>query len=1127
MAYFLRLLIFLLTLVAPVSSLWAQYCTPTYNFVDCNTLQRRAYIYGVTLNNRTFSTGCSQAGYAGIVNRTSNGIGDPIVLTAGSGYGMTVNTYDYDSRTYNGYSNQTSFGVWIDYDRNGVFDNYELVRSGNSSYFVLYPYSSAAGSYRMRIRTVLTKYDPCSTDEYGETEDYLLQIVPTTPTLISNQYQYPCANSSFSLSASNCPYGTIQWRDQNDVFVGNNPASVQTSQNKSYYATCVVNGTASLPSSRVYAYPTVIAPPSISSNNYNLTIGQSAAITATNCNGTVSWSTGQTGSSITVLPNQTTTYYATCSGSYYAYCTSSRSNEVTISVNAPSAPTISASKNAVCPSESVTLSAGNCAGTVRWSTGQTGTSISVTPSQQTDYSAACVINQVEGARATTTISINKPTAVTSQPNQAAICEGSQASFKVDAIGSGNVSFVWTRNGQALSDSSAKTSQLLLSNVATSDEGTYQVRVTGSCGTVQSNAVALRVSTKMNASIATTPATCFGDLNGSATVNVSGGLDNKQYRLKDRSDYQSSSSFNGLSSGTYVVQVRDVAGCMTEAQADVKQPERITFNLSKPTNAKCAGGSDGAVDVAATGGNGGYQYSINGGPLQMSGQFRDLKANTSYVVRAVDNKGCAATTNSYVSAPDQLIVSAVPKSALCADGSTGSIAVTASGGSGTYSYQLDQNQPQAGSVFSGLKAATYAIAVRDANGCEGKAPAVIVGQPNPLTVTASATQVNCRPNSAVITLNSTGGTGQVQYQLGNTQITSDRLFANIGTGTYTINAKDVNGCPASTTVAVTKADTLLLQASTKAASCCKCADGSIALVSSGGTGQKQYRFAQQALQPAGNFAGIVPGFYEFSVQDEVGCQTKVSASVANASPVTVKVSNTKSIACAGGTDGEITARVAGGKGPYVYYWRGNLTDTTTRSNVLRVTEGNFTVSVRDSNGCASAGDSIFVKALNPLPAKPTISASSGSLISSAQSGVQWYIGADLKTGKPVPNATSATFIPFQSGSYFVVTTANGCNSPASDAFVFVLTAIEPVSSINVQVIPNPISGQLRIDVEQVERTALSVRLLDASGRVVLNVQTPVFTGKQQFVWPLGNTSAGVYLLQVEAGSRRAVQRVVVN
>ncbi len=81
-------------------------------------------------------------------------------------------------------SSYTEFwGVWIDYDKNGIFENSERVvdastsSSANQTYNFTIPGTALEGETRMRVSM---KYngtpDPCETFTYGEVEDYMVNI---------------------------------------------------------------------------------------------------------------------------------------------------------------------------------------------------------------------------------------------------------------------------------------------------------------------------------------------------------------------------------------------------------------------------------------------------------------------------------------------------------------------------------------------------------------------------------------------------------------------------------------------------------------------------------------------------------------------------------------------------------------------------------------------------------------------------------------------------------------------------------------------------------------------------------------------------------------------------------------
>jgi PKD repeat protein len=114
--------------------------------------------------------------------------------------------------------------------------------------------------------------------------------------------------------------------------------------------------------------------------------GESIQLSASCASGTVLWSNGATTSSIVVSGEGT--YSAQCNK---GGCLSTKSNAYTFTINPkPATPTITASKSTLCPGESVVLTASACInGTITWSNGKTGTSITETPTASISYTARC------------------------------------------------------------------------------------------------------------------------------------------------------------------------------------------------------------------------------------------------------------------------------------------------------------------------------------------------------------------------------------------------------------------------------------------------------------------------------------------------------------------------------------------------------------------------------------------------------------------------------------------------------------------------------------------------------------------------------------------------------------------
>ena len=151
------------------------YCTPIYT-TACVSGDRITNVSltgdSVTINNGSL---CSPNGYADYTDLPGAD------LTVGQTYSLSVST-DYGNPTFE------QVRAWIDYNKDGQFSNDEEIANsngdglvggtGNFSFTV--PTGVDAGAYRMRVRLVYGSaaptFDACSSEAYGEAEDYSLII---------------------------------------------------------------------------------------------------------------------------------------------------------------------------------------------------------------------------------------------------------------------------------------------------------------------------------------------------------------------------------------------------------------------------------------------------------------------------------------------------------------------------------------------------------------------------------------------------------------------------------------------------------------------------------------------------------------------------------------------------------------------------------------------------------------------------------------------------------------------------------------------------------------------------------------------------------------------------------------
>ena len=241
-----------------------------------------------------------------------------------------------------------------------------------------------------------------------------------------------------------------------------------------------------------------------------------------------------------------------------------------------------------------------------------------------------------------------------------------------------------------------------------------------------------------------------------------------------------------SAGTYSVTVTNTSGGCTATGTIV-----ITTNGSLPTVTAiqntpitCNSGTT-SITVSATGGT---------TPYTGTGVFTGI-GNGIYTYTVTGGNGCSNSTSIVVSQPNLITFTTVNTNASSC-GTLGSIAVTATGGSGTKVYSKNNGANfQGASLFSSLSAGTYSVIVRDANGCLS-APSTIVITTNP-GITFTMTTVNaatCVGTNGRITVIASGGSGYFNYSKDSgVTYQSSNVFNGLVHGTYKVRVKDVLGC----------------------------------------------------------------------------------------------------------------------------------------------------------------------------------------------------------------------------------------------------------------------------------------------------------------------------------------------
>lgn len=159
-------------------------------------------------------------------------------------------------------------------------------------------------------------------------------------------------------------------------------------------------------------------------------------------------------------------------------------------------------------------------------------------------------------------------------------------------------------------------------------------------------------------------------------------------------------------------------------------------------------------------------------------------------------------------------------------------------------------------------------------------------PNPcagvtVTVDGTVTGANTGQSNGSITATAAGGSG-FTFKLGSGAFQSSGTFNNLAAGTYTITAKNSNGCEGSASFTVASINVcngvnITVAAAPVSATPCASADGSITVTASGSTGLT-YSINGTSFQQGNVFNNVAAGNYTITVKDANGCTQTASTTV---------------------------------------------------------------------------------------------------------------------------------------------------------------------------------------------------------------------------------------------------------
>ena len=518
-------------------------------------------------------------------------------------------------------------------------------------------------------------------------------------------------------------------------------------------------------------------------------------------------------------------------------------------------------------------------------------------------------------------------------------------------------------------------------------GDYTVTVFDANGCYVDVAVTITQPDMFSTDIIITDIDCFGAENGVINVSAEGGALPYTYRLFESGveiDSQTSENpvmFGQLAPGSYQVEVIEANGCIGFSdEITLDEPDELVIEANYATDIICPGDTNGTIIVEAAGGTGDLEYSVNNGTdfFANDGIFNELTEGTYHVV-VRDERGCETAW------PEEVIISDPPAiqlldteiiDASCFGALDGSIKVSATGGTGSLHFSLDNDSYQTAGLFANLSAGSYTLYVKDENSCIRVYDLGRVEQPDILEVSALVLNVDCFDDTGdpEIMVTATGGTAPYAITLYLDGVEQDSrhdisesepvyfgsLTKNITD--YLVVVDDTRDCgPVSSgTLSTVVPDELMIELIDYQSPLCFGPDeGQIEVSALGGTAPYTYLLYNdqddvvETIESESSvvFESLPAGTYRVGIGDVSGCGPVTSEVIIIEQPeeVVIDFLAYDDVSCHGLGDGAVTIMASGGTGSLVYSINGGV-DFYSSGSFTGLNAGSYEVIVRDYEGC---------------------------------------------------------------------------------------------------------------------------------------------------------------------------------
>lgn len=427
------------------------------------------------------------------------------------------------------------------------------------------------------------------------------------------------------------------------------------------------------------------------------------------------------------------------------------------------------------------------------------------------------------------------------------------------------------------------------------------------------------------------------------------------------------------------------------------------------------------------------------------------ATGTYIVTVTDSNGCSATAQTIVNVNVSPTANASNNSPCEGQplnlSSSGGVNYSWSGPSG---FSSNAEYPVISNADTVSTVGIYTVTVTDVNGCSSTVQTIVTVYSNPIAAASSNTPCEGQTLNLICSgssSNSYNWSGPGSFSNSNQDPTVTNADTSLSEGIYTVTVTDGNGCVATSQTTVT----VNASPAASASSNTPCEGQTLNLICSGGptnvymwNGPGSFSCSSQDTSISAVTASSA-GTYTVTVTNGNGCTATAQTNViVNSNPIATASSN---VPCEGKI---LTLNSSGGS---TYNWVGPNSFSSSSQNPTvpnadtSSTQGIYTVTVTDGNGCSATAQTTVTVNKNPIATISSNTPCEGQTLILNSGGGSYYNWTGPNSFSSSNQNPSISGVTLSTAGSYIVTVINSHGCSCKDTIIVSIKALPTVTATN--------------------------------------------------------------------------------